>query len=152
MDANFDPTIVRKSQFVELVVAGVAGGNTQTHVQFTPQVYLQGKPTFFIEAYTGNDVTISPLGNAVATVAQFKLATLTLYMSDPDDPKSFGNWVQNMSLWDLHRIQNGTDPYVKELFKMAGPYITWEKSYIDLSSALANTTNVSFLFNVGYRF
>lgn len=152
MDANFNPLIVRKSQFVELVVQGVAGGNTQTHIQFTPQVYLQGKPTFFIKTYTANDVTTSPLGNALATVAQFKLATLTLYMSDPDDPKSFGNWVQNMPLWDMHNIQNGTDPYSKKVFEMAGPYIIWEKSYIDLSAALANTANVSFLFNVGYRF
>lgn len=149
--------IFYKAQSLELVVNGASGGNTQGQFQFQPQPFLQGKNISSIEVYSANDVTVSPLQNALVTVAQLKSSFITLYMQYAVSGQTGklgtpGNWVQQMPLWNLHRISNGSDPYVRDLFQLYLPVITWEKSYITYTATggLGNTSNLSYLFNIGY--
>lgn len=141
----------KKTQWVELIVQGVSGGNTQNQINFTPQNYLNGMEVLSIETYSVNDVPLSPNQNALPTITQLKSAFLTLYMTDPDKPSDIGQWVYNVPLITLHRVQNGTDAFTRELFRLSRSVISWEKSFISVSPALSNTTNISFLFNVGYQ-
>lgn len=140
-----------RTQLVEIVVPGVSGGNQQTKIQFTDQPYLRNKPHLWLSTYTATDVPVSPQQNAVATAANIAGAFITFYTTDVGDPTTQGEWLQLVPLCDLHQIQNATpDPFNREKFLLNGQTIIWEKSYITLSAALANTANVSFLLNVGF--
>lgn len=147
-----------KTQIVELQVNGVSGGNTQNQIQFAPQTYLSGgggeppKGILSLETFTVDDCPVSPLGNALPTLAQLKTGFLTLYCDDVDKgPASKSQLFQQIPLISLHRVTNGTNAYTRQLFTMWGPVVIWEKSFVTLSSALGNTSNLSFLFNVNYR-
>lgn len=157
-------TCFKKSQYVELSVTGGLGVNEFT---FQPQTYLQGRRITSIEVYSGNDISGTRTGLTVVSVAQLKTCFLTLYCNDTnypiksvDSPKgtytgdAFGEWFKLVPLWNFHRIANGTDPYVRDLFKTDGNLIvTWEKStVITTNPALFVTgTTYAFLFNVGYE-
>lgn len=142
--------VFRKTQLVELVVVGVSGGNQQTNLQFTPQTYLQDKRITSIETFTATDQTKSPSGNALVTGANMKLGFLTLYYMDPDNTAVGGQFMQYRPLFAFHRLSNGTDPFEQDLFEFGRYNIIWEKSFVTLTAALANTTNLSFIFDVGY--
>lgn len=142
---------VRKTQLVELVVAGISGGNTQTNFQFTPQTYLQGKRMSSLEIYAAHECPNSPIsGNLLVPAANVNNAFLTLYFADPDNNNASGQFIQYRLLWLFHRINNGTDPYVWHLPVMDGQVVTWEKSFVTMAAAPGNTVNWSFLFDVGY--
>lgn len=140
-----------KSQILELVVAGVSGGNTQVVMYFTDQPFLRDKLLNSIECYNATDIPKSPLGNALVSSAQMSEAYLTLYGDDPESIDGAGQWVQQVPLVSLHRVNNGSTPYVFQLDDFYPRKITWEKSFITLTTALANTTNLSFIFNIGYQ-
>lgn len=145
---------IKKTQIVELVAAGAGGApNTLGQINFTPQTYLANKKILSIEVFTGNDLTTSPLGNVVVPTANMKGCYLTLYTSNPDRDNDFSQWFQQRPLWSFHRVQNGTDPYVKELALIGGNIVSWEKSFVNVFTAggLANTVNWSFVFDVSYE-
>lgn len=146
-------SIIRKTQIVELIAQGVAGtGNTQTNFQFTPQTYLQDKNIMSIETYSVDDIPKSPLGNTIVSTAQMQQCFITLYFEDPFKAGQAGQFIQYFPLVSLHRVHTGTNPFVWDLTELQGQIITWEKSFVTLTTAFANTTNLSFLFNVGYKF
>jgi hypothetical protein len=140
----------RLTWMIETTVPGVVGGNTLRNIGFNDQPFLRDKPTLSLEIFSVNDVTLSPTGVAVVTSAIIQTAFLTLYMSNPDNAGNMGQWIQNVPLWSLHSLDNGTDPYERKRFEMAGQVIMWEKSFITLGANIGNTDPISFLINVGY--
>lgn len=142
-----------KTQWVELILNGTTGTpNTQNQPNFLPQTFLNNKLIVSLEVYSSNDVPVSPNNNPLLTIAQIKGGFLTLYMSDPESKNggNQGQWLYNLPLIDLHNVQNGTDPYVRDKFLMMPSSIVWEKSYIYFPTAPPVTAQSSVLFNVGY--
>jgi len=142
---------VYKSQLVEIVSAGTAGGNSATKIQFQDQPYLRGKSIFSIELVTGYDMNAytSPTGRTIYNLNSLGSAYLTLYLNDVNNPNNVGEWIQNVPFPLLHRVQNNNnEAYVRKAYDMAGQTIYWEKCFITLPVAFNNTTDLSFLFNV----
>lgn len=143
---------IQKSQLIELISPGVAGGNQATKIQFNDQPYLRSKVIQSLEIITSDDMSKSPTNNTPISAAQMQTAYLTLYLNDPSNPKNVGEWLQNIPFTIMHRIQNATpSPFVRQLFELEGMVIYWEKCYITLAAPYANTANVSFLINVTFK-
>lgn len=143
------------TQLVELIVPGAVGGNQQTRIQFTDQPYLRGTFTESLETYTIVDTPLSPSNIPVVTAAVLQSAYISLYITDADNPASGqkGYYIQNCPLVTLHTLQNtATDPYERLPFMLRGQQISWDKCYIQLGAAIGNTSPVSFIFNVGFKF
>jgi len=143
---------VLKSQLVELKIFGISGGNTGTNFQFQDQPYLRNKKITGLESFQVSEVPVSPTGAAVVSESEYIKGFLTLYTNDIKDPKSVGEWIQNVPMVVLHRVQNGTPTaFVRIPYVLAGQTIIWDKSYIRLTSALSNTVDKSFIFNVYFE-
>jgi len=142
------PSVI-KSQLIELVNPG---GSTATKLQFQDQPYLRQKAITGIEILTVNDMATSPTNNSVITTAIMQKSYLTLYLNDPGNPQNVGEWIQNVPLTLLHRVQNSAnDPFVRKAYDLVGQVIYWEKCYFSFSSSLGNVTDVSFLLNVYFK-
>ena len=144
---------VIKSQLVEIISPGIAGtGNPATRIQLPDQPYLRNKEILGIEILTNSDMSASPSNKTPTTVAQIQKSYITFYLTDPSNPKNVGEWIQNVPFTILHRMQNSAnDPFARQMFELVGQSIYWEKCYITLSSAFANTTDVSFLIQVYFK-
>lgn len=148
----FKMTRFNKTQYLELLVQP-----GQASPQFTPQQYLQNKQCFSIETFSGADVTTSRTNYPIASVAILETAFLNLYCNDINLPMIGGNgqgwglWVRDIPLVALHRVSNGTDPYVRDLFQLEGNLITWELSYVNLTNPALITVPTVMLFNIGYK-
>lgn len=136
-----------KTQIVELVVPAAS---TLTRFQFPTQNFLRNKHIVSLDVFSVNDLTLSPQGYTLPTKANLQSAYVTFYGADPEKPDAMGDWIQNLPLLTMHRMVNGTDPYVFDQFKLVPRILIWEKSYILLGAALGNTAITSFVFNVGY--
>jgi len=142
------PSVI-KSQLIELVNPG---GSTATKLQFQDQPYLRQKQITGIEVLNVNDMSASPTNNPVITTAILQKSYITLYLNDPGNPQNVGEWIQNVPLVLLHRIQNASsDPYVRKAYDLVGQVIYWEKCYLTFASSLANANDISFLFNVYFK-
>lgn len=140
---------VIKSQLIELIFPA---GSTATKLQFNDQPYLRNKQITGIEAFNANDVSNSPTGNTVITATNLKQAYLTLYLNDPGNPQNVGEWIQNVPLTIMHRVQNtSNDPFVRKAYDLVGQVIYWEKCFLTFSGPLGNVANISFLFNVYFK-
>lgn len=148
---------VFKSQLIELINVGVATtGNQNTRIQFQDQPYLRNKQITGIEILTSSDMSASPSNRTPITVAQMQTSYLTLYLNDVNNPGDVGEWIQLVPFTLLHRAQNSGSsttsmPFVRQMFELYGQTIFWEKCYVTLPTAFANTTDVSFLFNVYFK-
>ena len=142
---------VNKVQLIEIAIPGTGSANTQTRVTFPDQPFLRTKYINSLEIYTSNEITTSPLGNAILSSAQLKTGYLSLYGQDPESQQSEGVWFQLVPLVDLHRIVNGTDPYVFHPYEIEPRQIQWEKSQFFFSAQLGNTAALSILLKVGYQ-
>lgn len=155
---------VFKSQLIELVLAGVPGGNTSTKLQFLDQPYLRGKSIHAIELITKGDMvasSASPTGKAIFDISASStpLATggpayLTLYLNDAQNPNNVGEWIQNVPFPLLHRVQNSATPvdsFVRAGYQLAGQVIYWEKCYVTFPRAIQNTADLSILLNVYFQ-
>jgi len=142
------PSVI-KSQLVELVNPA---NSTATKLQFFDLPYLRFKQITGIEILNQNDVSLSPTGKTVITNTQMKQSYITLYSNDPSNPNNVGEWIQQVPLALLHRVQNSaTDPFVRQGYNLVGQTIYWEKCFLNFSGSLANVTDVSFLFNVYFK-
>lgn len=140
---------ISKSQLVEIVLTGEAAGNQQTKIQFNDQPYLRRKKIVGLEILSATDTPKSPTNNDVTTSAVLQKSYLTLYLNDPASPNDVGEWIQQVPLPLLHRLQNSAnEPFVRELFALNQQIIYWEKCYITLPTPVANTANVSYLLQV----
>jgi hypothetical protein len=144
---------VNKSQLIEIILPGVATtGNQQTKIQFNDQPYLRFKKIQGVEVLNSADMTLSPSNKTPISNNQMRTAYLTLYLNDPQNPANVGEWIQNVPFTLLHRIQNASnDPFIRSMFNLNDVVIYWEKCYISLPVAYANTTDVSFLIQVYFK-
>lgn len=134
----------RKYEFVEVIVPGVAStGQTGTIWNFPDLPKLRYTSLLALSVYTANNITVTPSGNTPTTTAIMQKSFLVLYSDDRQD-------LYRIPLTDLNRTQSSTDPFVRQLFEFKGQKITWDKSYIQIGSAPANTTNLSFCFGIHY--
>jgi hypothetical protein len=138
-------TVFNKTQILELIVQG---GSTSGVFNFTPQYYLNDKQIISMELFSANDVSVSPQGFPLMPSTAISKAYLNLYFTDNFDGS--GIWVNNLPLWQLHRLVNGMDPYVRDLFGFNKYCIQWEKSNVTVPGGPGNGDTSSFLFNVGY--
>lgn len=145
------PNVI-KSQLIELVLNGQAGGNQTTRIQFPDQPYLRNKKILGIEILNVDDMSASPSNRTPISNAQMLKSYLTLYLNNVDKPSEVGEWIQNVPFTILHRIQNTTnDPFVRDMFKLQQQTIYWEKCFVNVASAFGNTTDVSFLIQVYFK-
>lgn len=142
------PSVI-KSQLIELIFPA---NSTATKFQFNDQPYLRNKQITGIEAFNTNDVNKSPSGNNVIDDGQLRSAYITLYLNDPGNPQNVGEWIQNVPLTILHRVQNAqNDAFVRKAYDLVGQVIYWEKCFLTFSQPLGNNANISFLFNVYFK-
>lgn len=140
---------VYKSQLIELVVPANSGAR---RFQFQDQPYLRGKQITAIEILNANDVNASPTGNAVISNTQMQKSYLTLYLDDATNRKNVGEWIQLVPFAILHRVQTtANDPFVRQMYELQNQVIYWEKCYINVSSALGNVADVSYLIQVYFK-
>jgi hypothetical protein len=133
-----------KYELVELVVPGVAGGQTGTRFSFPDLPKLRYTALQAITIFTPGTITASPIGNPLFAISVFKTAYLTIYANERQD-------LYRIPMLEMNRIQNSAvDPFVRGLFEFNNPKVTWDKSYIELGGAPNNTVNTSFLFGVYY--
>lgn len=120
---------------------------------FPVQNFLRTKKVVSIEVYSANDYPNSPITpvNVLPDSTQFKTAFLTLYGDNPETQDAPAVWMDTIPFPSMHRVNNGIDPFVFEQYTMIARKIVWEKSYIQLTEALANTdAATSFCLLVGY--
>jgi hypothetical protein len=99
-----------------------------------------------LETFAVDTVTVSPNNVALPSAAIMQKSYLVLYSNERQD-------LFRIPLVSLIRTQAttaATAPFVRSLPEFSGQKITWDKSYITIASAPANTTNISFVFGVYY--
>lgn len=154
---------VLKSQLIEVINPGIAGGNTATKIQFPDFPYLRFKKILGIEILTGSDISVTPTGKTPISGAQMKTAFMTFYLDDAQSAKNTGEWLQLIPVTLMHRVQNNvipptalpaapgvqySEPFVRQMYELNKQVIYWEKCYLNLGTAMLNTTDVSFPFVV----
>jgi hypothetical protein len=140
------PLKTGKYELVELLVTGVAGGQTQTQWNFPDLPKLRYTSLLAMETFGSDTMSASPNNVATAANTILEKSYLVLYANERQD-------LYRIPLVSLVRTQATTSantPFVRQLFEFNGSKVTWDKSYIQISSAPANTTNFSFIFGVYY--
>lgn len=135
-----------KYELVELLVPGVAGGQTQTQFSFPDLPKLRYTALMALETFAVDTLTVSPNNVALPSAAVMQKSYLVLYSNERQD-------LFRIPLISLIRTQATTGasaPFVRSLPEFSGQKITWDKSYVTIASAPANTTNISFVFGVYY--
>lgn len=149
-------TIVQKSQLVSLQVPVAQLGQQRFNFVDQPQLRseLKGKTVYIdgIEAYNSDDMSINNFGQALITPAIMKTAYLTLFIGDAKVRGNMGEYVNFMPLVSIHRVQAGTNPFVRELVMFPGQTVDWSKSYVTVGTPIGGATAYSFMFNVYYHF
>jgi len=131
---------VKRYQAVEITVPT---GSTLTKFSFPDQPQLRNAKIQAIQVYTPTVITATPLsGSTPVTLADLKKSTLTLYQGDLQI-------VLNLPLLNFNGISDLTSPHVWQLPEMNDIDISWTKSYVNVSTALA-TTNVAYSFGIFY--
>lgn len=135
----------QKYELVELVVSGIAStGQTQTRWNFPDLPKLRYTALQAISFFTAGSLTASPLNNPLLPTTVLAKSYLVLYANDRTD-------LYRIPVLEMNRMQNSsTDPFARGLFEFNNQKVTWEKSYIEIASAPANTVNQSFLLGVYY--
>jgi hypothetical protein len=130
-----------KYEFVEIQVAS---GSTAVRYSFPDLPKLRYTALQAITAYTVNSLTTCPSGNAVVNMTIMKTAYLVLYSNERQD-------LYRIPLVELNRIQNASnDPFVRSLWEANNQKITYDKSYVELSSVPTFSSAQSFAFGVYY--
>ena len=141
------PFKAAKYELVELLVPGVAvTGQTQTQWNFPDLPKLRYTSLLAMESFAVDTMTVSPNNVATATAAIMQKSYLVLYANERQD-------LYRIPLISLIRTQATTGasaPFVRALYEFNGPKVTWDKSFIQIASAPANTANFRFIFGVYY--
>jgi hypothetical protein len=133
-----------KYELVELVIPGVAGGQTGTRWNFPDLPKLRYTSLQAVSVFTDGTLTTSPLGNTLMPTSVLKTAYLTFYANERQD-------LYRIPLLEMNHIQNSAnDPFSRQLFEFTGQKVTWEKTFIELGAAPANTANRSIVLGVYY--
>jgi hypothetical protein len=137
---------VNKFELVEISVPGVASTwQTGTRWNFPDLPKLRYTSLQALQVFSIATLTIAPSGQALASTAILQKSYLVLYSNDRQD-----NY--NVPLLSLNCIQDASNtPFQRGLYEFSGQKATWDKSYISIASAPANTTNFSFVFGIYYN-
>jgi hypothetical protein len=138
-------------EFVELVIPGVAGGQTGTVFNFQDQPQLRSNPIYGIIVYTVDTVPLSMFtGQTVIPTANLLNANLTLYTTDPIAGE-MKNGIDRMPLIEFNPFLNTTTvPRVFHPQEFVGQTVTWPKSYVTFVAPPGNTVNWVICFGVRY--
>ena len=148
----------QKTQLVELQVGLSALSQQRYGFIDQPQLRSEMAGTIVlidaIEAYNSDDMTNSPVtGRAIITPAIMKKAGITLYVGNPKTGvANKGEYINFCPLISMHRVDSGTNPYVRDLFIVPELGVDWSKSYVSVAPAIGGSTEYSFLFNVYYHY
>lgn len=137
------------TQLVEVIVP--AGNTAKRRFNIADQPNLRNKYVDWIETFCVSDVTNSASGNPIITYAAMLNSYITLYLINPQTGEK-GEFLNQLPLVSLHRTQATTNAYVRDLLWLNGLFIDWSKSYITLGVDFGINTQVSYLFQVAYRF
>jgi hypothetical protein len=136
-----------KYELVELLVPGVATtGQTNTQWSFPDLPKLRYTSLLAMETFGVDTVTNSPNNVATPTAAILQKSYLVLYANERQD-------LYRIPLISLVRTQATTGastPFVRALYEFQGQKVTWDKSFVTIANAPANTANFSFIFGVYY--
>jgi hypothetical protein len=135
-----------KYELVELLVPGVAGGQTQTQWSFPDLPKLRYTSLMAMETFGVDQMTVSPNNVAVSTAVILQKSYLVLYANERQD-------LYRIPLISLVRTQATTGastPFVRALYEFNGQKVTWDKSFVQIASAPGNTSNYSYIFGVYY--
>lgn len=150
---------VFKSQLIEVIQPA---NSTSTKLQFQDFPYLRGRQIYGIEMFNRNDMSTSPTGKTLPTVAQSQATYLTLYLDDQSTgAKNVGEWIQNVPFSSLHRTQTiiysatandvTSAPFVRQMFEMTGQVVYWEKCFFNFGTWSAVGTDISFCLQVFFK-
>lgn len=133
-----------KYEFVEVVVPGVAGGQTGTRFSFPDLPKLRYTSLQAVSFYTPGSMTTTPQGNPLFNISILKSAFLTIYANERQD-------LYRIPVLEMNRMQNSAnDPFIRGLFEFTNQKVTWDKSFVEFFTAPANTANTSLCFGVYY--
>ena len=134
--------MIRIERF-EAVEINVPSGSTLTRFYFPDLPNLRNAKISAIQVYTAGSITATPLtGSTPVTTADLKKSFLTLYQGDLQI-------VLNLPVLNFNGISDLTSPFVFMLPEMNDIDISWTKSYVSTSTALA-TTGVAYSFGIFY--
>lgn len=143
-----------KSQIVEIQVTS----STLQNFFFQNQPFLVKKKITAVEILTAEDMPITPGGNTNITLADLKALVVTFYSTDPENygqstSPPQGEWMRQIPAVLMHRLNNGTDPFVYDLYRLFPQEIYWEKSKVSKvnSSGLAASLPAGIVFQVYYE-
>lgn len=145
------------SQLLEFVVQP----STFQKIQFQDQPLLRGARIYSLEVYTADDISISPLGNAVISAADLATGYFIGYTSDPTfqfvpdsgTNNQAGLWLDHIPLIDMHKIQSvDGNAFNRDGFNLVGNQtIFWEKSSIYFGGPVTFGDVTSILLRVNYK-
>lgn len=135
-----------KYELVELLVPGVAGGQTQVQWSFPDLPKLRYTSLLAMETWAIDTLEKSPNNVDTPTAAIMEKSYLVLYSNERQDLYR----IPLISLMRQQATTGATAPFVRALFEFQGQKVTWDKSFIQIANAPANTTNFSFCFGVYY--
>lgn len=131
---------IKRFQVIEVPVPS---GSTLTFFSIPDQPQLRNAKIQGIQVYTPTAITKTPLSGATpTTLADLKQSYLTLYQGDLQI-------LYRLPLLALNNISDLTSPFIFELPEMNDIDISWTKSSITTSTALA-TTGVTYSFGIYY--
>jgi hypothetical protein len=131
---------IKRFQVIEVPVPS---GSTLTFFSIPDQPQLRNAKIQGIQVYTPTAITKTPLSGATpTTLADLKQSYLTLYQGDLQI-------IYRLPLLALNNISDLTSPFIFELPEMNDIDISWTKSSITTSTALA-TTGVTYSFGIYY--
>jgi hypothetical protein len=137
-----------KFEFVSIAIPGVAvTGNSGTLFNFPDLPKLRYTSLLAMETYGADTLSVSPNNVTNTSASILQKSFLVLYANERQD-------LYRIPLISLVRIQATTGastPFNRALFEFqGGPKVTWDKSYVQMASAPANTTDISLNFGVYY--
>lgn len=159
-EADIKNAIANKAVFYSDLLEFIVPVGTTFKIQIQDQQLLQGARITDLEVFSSNDISVSPLGNRVIGIADLITGYFNAYASDPTVPfipnannnNNAGLWLSPVPLVDMHKVQTGTDPFVRDGFRLAGnSTVFWGKSDFAFPDGLVTAdTPQSLLMRVSY--
>jgi hypothetical protein len=141
---------IRRYELVSLIIPA---GNTALKIAFPDIPQLRSDVTQDVivrslETFTAEAVPADPFQNPLMTNAQLGKCFLTLYIQQEESFKS----LPAIKLMNIYNAASAAAYfYTDELVQTQNLLVDWTKSYLNLSSSLANGAIVIFALGVMYQ-
>lgn len=144
-------------QNVEVYVQN--NNDTQSLFNFPDQPQLRWAKLWYIETFCISDMTVTPSNHALVTYANMLKSYLILNCQDLDSTPASGNnqnakipmgeYINYLPLVTMHRVQQGTNAFTRQLYFFNGMAIDWSKSKVFIPGG-PGVSDFSWMFNVWY--